>query len=169
MTNSAWPSAEFHDGYETKMHRDQPLRRKTVILASIVATSLLVLSGCGRSPPEASVTGTVSYLGKPVTSGLVVMMAADGRASIAGRVRADGTYTIHRSPTGKVTVVFFNSPPPKPPVNAYGLNADDPEVRQMLEDYKNFSPTPARYSDPKQSGITADLKPGKNECRIDLK
>lgn len=145
------------------------MRRKSGTLAPIVATLFLVFSGCQQRPPDASVTGTVSYLGKPATSGMVVMIAADGRASSAGRVRADGTYTIHHSPTGKVTVVFFNAPPPKPPANASSLAADDPEVRQMLEDYKNFSPTPARYSDPKQSGITADLKPGKNECRIDLK
>lgn len=135
-----------------------------------VAASLLAVGpGCRKSPPSARVVGTVSLNGKTVTSGDVVIVAADGRSSPTGRVRADGSYMIDGAPIGHVKVGFFNPPPPPLPAAATGPDGGDEELRQMREVARLCVATPAKYADPAHSGIVFELKAGANECNIELK
>jgi hypothetical protein len=126
---------------------------------SLLAVTLLA-SGCGGGGDKpASVSGHVTYNGKAVTSGTVVLLGADGTASATGAVQPDGTYSIAKSPAGKVKVVFDNPPPP--PVDRR-LPADDPESRAAAEDAARYVPTPPHYKDPESSGLTLELQKGKN-------
>ena len=140
------------------------------MLASVrlLPLSVACVPGCSQAPPAASVAGTVTYSGKPVTSGDVVMVGGDGRPSLPGRVRADGTFTIGQVMPGTVKVGFFNPPPPALPQTTSAA-AEDEELKQMRELAKRYVRTPEKYSDPQQSGLSFDLKPGHNECYIELK
>lgn len=119
----------------------------------------MLASGCGAGGDKpASVSGRVTYNGKTITSGTVVLVGADGKASDPGAVQSDGSYSIARSPAGTVKVVFDNPPPP--PVDKQ-LPASDPESKAAAEAITRYVPTP-QYKDPAKSGLTLELKAGKN-------
>ncbi|HEY7308262.1 MAG TPA: hypothetical protein VH643_02765 [Gemmataceae bacterium] len=120
----------------------------------------LLTSGCGMGGDRpATVSGRVTYNGKTVTSGTVVLVGADGKASDPGAVQPDGTYSIARSPAGTVKVVFDNPPPP--PIDKR-LPASDPEFKEATDAAARYVPTPPQYQVPEKSGLTLELKAGKN-------
>ncbi len=124
--------------------------------------------GCGS--PTAIVTGKVTYKGKPVTSGVVVFIDDVGRATLPANVQSDGTFDINRASPGRVKVSFDNlAPPPLPKAEPGSPLAEDAEFKQMAAAVENYTATPPKYKDPTKSGIVFDLKPGRNECNIDLK
>ena len=96
--------------------------------------ALLVLAaaagGCGKS--TATLSGTVTYRGRPVTSGEVVFLAADGRTVAHAPIGPDGYYTVQGVPPGQARVAVDN-PPPSWYATAQRLPAalaNDPEVRE---------------------------------------
>ena len=73
----------------------------------VIATVGIVLqAGCGKPATTASVTGSVTVSGKPVTGGMVRFYANDGR-SVGGQIDSTGHYSVADAPLGenKVTVV----------------------------------------------------------------
>jgi hypothetical protein len=126
----------------------------------LLAAALLV-GGCGGGGDKpASVSGKVTYKGKTVTSGVVVLVGADGKTSDPGPVQTDGTYSIAHAPAGTVKVAFDNPPPP--PVDRHA-GAKDPEAKEKAEEAARYVPTPQQYKDPEKTGVTLTLKRGKNE------
>jgi hypothetical protein len=56
-----------------------------------MATIMLVLTGCGDGgPPSGSVSGNVTYKGKPVTEGVVLFGSKNGPG--AAQIESDGSY-----------------------------------------------------------------------------
>lgn len=134
---------------------------------SFVIALLVFISGCGR--PTASVTGSVSFQGKPVGSGVVVFVDSSGRATTPANVRPDGSFEIKTASVGAAKVAYDNlKPPPLPKVKPDSAVANDPEYKLMAEAADNYVATPSKYKDPSTSGIAFELKPGPNECRITL-
>src|SRR5262245_35060772 len=81
------------------------------VLRWVCGILLLVLSvvfGCG--PGSATVTGKVTYKGKPVVSGTVVMLGSDERM-VSAEIKADGQYVLAGVRSGKVRI-GVSSPPP---------------------------------------------------------
>jgi hypothetical protein len=113
----------------------------------------------------------VTYNGKPVTSGVVVLVGKDGKTSDLGHVKEDGTYSIAKAPSGPVKVSFDNPAPDPVPKAQPGVKnaAADEEANDAAEQARKYVPTPPKYNDPEKSGLTFDLKAGKNEnCDINL-
>jgi hypothetical protein len=130
---------------------------------SLLAAAFLGLAGCRGGNLPASVSGKVSYQGRPVTSGVVVLVGADGKTSTPGAVGPDGTYRIAQAPAGTVRVAFDNPPPPH--VAPGNLGAGD-----AAQAFASYVPTPLKYTDAAQSGLTLELKRGMNPNRdIELK
>jgi hypothetical protein len=133
---------------------------------SALFTAALSAGGCGVGGDNpASVSGRVTFNGKPVTSGVVVLVGAGGKASDPGTVQPDGAFSIAKSPAGKVKVAFDNPTPPRV-VNEPGVA--NPEAKEQAETAARYTPTPQQYKNPDQSGVTLDLKAGKNE-NIEIK
>jgi hypothetical protein len=133
----------------------------------VVALAAAVLvAGCAR--PRASVSGKVTYKGKPVTSGNVVIIGQDGKASPPGAIGTDGSYVIDGAPVGHVKAAVDNPPPPEPPPNA-PKTPNDPEVQQDKQLAARYVATPPQYRDPKKSGLEHDLQSGSNTWNIELK
>jgi hypothetical protein len=134
--------------------------------------ALLVLAaaagGCGRS--TATLSGTVTYRGRPVTSGEVVFLAADGRAAAHAPIDPDGRYTVQGVPPGEARVAVDNAPPSwyatfsRLPATL----ANDPEVREARAQAARYVPTPPRYRDPNQSGLTHTVEKGSQTYDIAL-
>lgn len=144
------------------------LKCAAVTLSILLILGFLAAGGCDA--PSAKVAGNVTYQGKPVTSGLVVFIDAAGRATLPASVQSDGSFTISKAAVGPVKVSFDNPVPPRLPRGRPGSTAaEDPELVQMARAIANYTPTPAKYKDPAESGIEFDLKPGANVCDIELK
>jgi hypothetical protein len=145
--------------------------RKLLCAAALVLVAALAASGCGSSK-TASVSGKVTYRGRAVTSGTVTVISQDGTVVGSGAIQADGSFTIARAPTGAIRVAVDNPVPPGLTRSGMavpaGMSPDDPEIKAAREQARTFVPIPARYADPKQSGLTAALKGGKNDLPLDL-
>ena len=134
--------------------------------------ALLVLAaaagGCGRS--TATLSGTVTYRGRPVTSGEVVFLAEVGTATAHAPIGPDGHYTVKGVPRGTVKVAVDN-PPPSWYATGQRLPAvlaNDPEVREARARAAHYVPTPPRYRDPNQSGLTHTVEKGSQAYDIAL-
>lgn len=69
--------------------------RFSTIAVVFVALCSLSWSGCGPNRPETtSISGKVTYLGKPVTTGRIVFHPEDGRRPAMAAIEADGSYTL---------------------------------------------------------------------------
>jgi hypothetical protein len=127
------------------------------------------LGGCSGSAPKTnSVSGKVTYKGAPVTGGTLRIYytgVADAQQIAIG---ADGSYFAAEMPVGQVTVTVDTES-----LNTHGGSSD---YSKMGKDHPGFNPPqgggsgamvyvkiPAKYKDPKSSGLSADIKKGKNE------
>lgn len=144
-----------------------------LIRPAALAAALLALAGCGE--PTADVSGKVTYQGKPVTYGTVVLLDAAG-APKAGTIQPDGTYRIGGVRTGAVKLAVSSPPPPgSEPARkaATGRDRDDdkppPDVAPASpEVIRNWFPIPDKYGDPSKSDLTGEAKSGQ-PIDIDLK
>ncbi len=133
---------------------------------------LLMLPGCGGHEGLAPVSGTVTYKGKPVTSGEVSFVPeTTGARGALGTLDAQGNYELGTFDPGdgayvgthRVTVVSVG--PDKPvPAKKKG---------KMMEDEMQGSGDPLiprRYFSPATSDLKAEVVEGKNNViNFDLK
>ena len=154
-------------------------------LAFVPVVLVLFLTGCGggNSLATASVSGAVTYKGKPVTGGSVVFYPASG-TPYSAVIAADGTYAVSDIPTGEEVVVCVetesinpvqkeakgkeagmrekmmgNRPPP--PGQGGGSGGTSPETGIYVK-------IPEKYSKSKTSPITLPVKAGRQVFNIEL-
>lgn len=146
--------------------RRRPNRRRlvagTALLAALLAVNGLVRMDSSASTvlPTGAVRGTVTYRGQTLNGGQVRFTSRDpankvGHAS--GAIDRQGRYTFAGAPLGPVTVTVDTSIRPA-------------EDRFWRPGSKSPKPVyiPARFADPKQSGVTLELKEGVQDCDIRL-
>jgi hypothetical protein len=121
----------------------------------------LVLVGCGR--PAASVSGTVTFDGKPLPGGTVLFHRSDGRVEHA-LISTEGKYSMEDAPLGKVriTVRAHGAVPPALPNSAVNPPTPPRELDPRPEDRRDsgYVPIPPRYLDPEKSGLTYTVSAG---------
>ena len=81
----------------------------TRLIRSAVLLAALALTGCGEQTTD--VSGKVTYKGKSVTSGTVVILDG-GSAPKAGTINPDGTYRVSGVKYGSFKVAVSSPPPP---------------------------------------------------------
>ncbi len=139
----------------------------------ILGMSVLMGFGCGNSNGTSSVSGTVTYQGKPVV-GEIHFTPEDATGSARagmGQLDPSGHYTLSSFTSGdgvkpgKYLVTIISKGPDKP--------ISDKQKRLMMEeDAKgNGDPLiPKKYFDPLTSGLAADVKSsGDNVFNFELK
>jgi hypothetical protein len=150
------------------------MRRYLVTVGCLAAA--LVLTGCGGGRPgTASVTGTVTFKGKPVTAGTVLFIAADDSQSASAELSPEGTYAMPAAPVGPVKVAVqtatFRSRPAvaagaKPPP---GVSASVPQYRPVDNHVGTvYVPIPPRYEKAGTSDLTLTVKKGTQTLDIAL-
>ena len=146
------------------------------IRPAVLMAVLLALTGCGD--PTTEVSGKVTYQGKPVAYGTVVVLDAAG-APKSGAIQPDGTYRVSGVRPGPVKVAVSSPPPPgseptrKSAGGRDGRDSDDDKPPPNMppaapEVLKNWFPIPDKYGDPNKSALTAEAKSGQ-PIDIDLK
>ena len=134
---------------------------------------LIIIGLFFLSRPTGNVTGKVTFRGKPVYTGSVIIVGKDGVAA-AGPIETDGTYVVQKAPVGEVTVGVISKNPvylhkisvmrsSRTPVPASAL-ATPPNL-----DQRKWFPIPKEYEEPVRSGLTYSVKKGDNQYDIELK
>jgi len=150
---------------------------KTNFLCSMVAvTMLLSLTGCSRTAPSGSVTGSVRFAGKPVVAGRLALLCEGGSEPVFFADIADGVYRIAKAPVGraKVTVQAFAakaSNTVSSPMSATALPGAPPPMPttiSMPQHGKPLASFPERYLNPNTSGLTCEIKPGTQSQDFEL-
>jgi len=126
------------------------------LFSSVAVVLLGVISGCGSSE-VADVEGTVSYRDKPLEHGRVVFHPEIGRPAF-GEIGTDGGFPLTTSDPEDGALIGNHR------VTIHCDKASDPA--DAFSD--RVSLIPARYQDPKSSGLTAEVKPGKNAFYFEL-
>lgn len=143
--------------------------RPWIFVPTLLLSLLAVLvGGCtpaGTAPTE-PVSGLVTCRGQPL-EGVTVVFTPEGGRPATGTTDGSGKFTLSTFRPGDGAVPGRHkvsirpkagaSPPPMP---------GSPEAKQAQPEKPPF---PAKYSDPNQSGLTAEVKSGQaNEFKFDL-
>jgi hypothetical protein len=132
------------------------------LIGTAVGVAFLAAAGCGGG--TADVAGKVTYQGKPVVFGTVLVIGPDGVPK-SGAIQRDGTYRVAGVKVGAAKVSVSSPPPPGSPKFAgrkVGRDAvdDDKVITEEPVDpevAKSWFPIPERYADPEKSGLKADV------------
>jgi hypothetical protein len=134
--------------------------------AGVAAAVALAVGPAGCGGGTADVSGKVTYKGKPVTSGSVVFVGADGVA-VAADIKPDGTYAATGVATGAVKVAV-SSPNPAAAAAEPGGRGRGPAPAKPASPPAGWVALPAKYGSPDSSGLSTDLTPGPNTYDIPL-
>jgi hypothetical protein len=151
----------------------QAARFGRVVAAGFCLCGLLLVEGCGGG--KGTVSGKVTYQGKPVRGGTVSFIPEAGSPAMSP-IEEDGSYTVRNVLPGKVKITVNTesfrpqkAPPGVPPKFAKEMmekmNPDfaDPERA------KRYVPIPAQYRDLDKTSLSYEVKSGAQEYNIDLK
>jgi hypothetical protein len=119
---------------------------------------LVLVGGCARGP--GSVSGTVTYQGKPLETGTITFYDTAHNAPTA-EINKDGTYSIPKVAAGKAKIAVVM------PMPIAFKSGDLPGAGKPAEPLK--VPTlPAKYADPEKSGLTFEVNTGSNTHDVKL-
>ncbi len=140
-----------------------PIMRSCRILAALLfATAIVSTTGCGSGRPSTfTVTGTVTYRGKPLEGARVMFIPKDTRPA-SGLTDAEGRFTLLSFAPGDGAVVGEH-------VVCIAKFVPDPNDRGGSPYPKMLSVLSDRYATPLQSPLRATVtKEGPNDFRFDL-
>lgn len=141
---------------------------RRILIQTAIAMSLFAVfvsvSGCGGSG-KCSVSGKVTFKGKPVYGGVVTLMN-DKDAPAMGAIDFEGNYKVDNAPTGKVRIGVV-SQKPQAPRDRGGDRMKGTAVPGAGDPTKWFT-VDEKYADPNSSGKEMTLKGGANTINIDL-
>jgi hypothetical protein len=139
---------------------------KTVFF--LILAVLLCASGCAEQ--KATVKGTVTYKNSPLTSGEVRFIGKTGTVPRAALIASDGSYQIDDAPLGEVHVAVVSlkgAGSVFPPM--MGGKTSDKKSVPGKESKRPTSAIPAKYNDPKTSGLVFTITTGSQSIDIPLK
>lgn len=144
--------------------------RAARLFAPLIAVAAAVfLAGCGggdKGGNKSEVSGKVTLGDKPV-SGVVTFITADGQ-EVSAPTDAEGKYSIANPPTGQVSVIVKPLPGPSGPAAVMPKGGAE-MPKESMDTVGGGVPPPARYQAKMTSGLTYDIKPGKQTYDIPLK
>ncbi len=123
------------------------------------AVLLAGVCGCGHN---ATVSGTITYQGRPVTYGSVIVLSSDKTAR-SGVIEPDGSFTVEDVHPGQVKIGVISRSPAKTHPHQRPEGTDLEEVR------KSWVPLPHKFEDPDKSDLGCIIGPGTVRYDIDLK
>ncbi len=143
----------------------------------LLALALLSTAGClGKSQPTGTVSGKVSYNGKPVPAGCLVTFISDQGVAALGTVDASGRYQLMFAGKPNVPALPYNISVTFPGVVGPEMTDED-ERKYMAGDPATIAkfarkvptaPIPKKYADEFNSGLSFQIKAGTNSFDIDL-
>jgi hypothetical protein len=153
------------------------------LLCGALLVSSLALLGCSKGNPNAParISGSLTYNGQPIKSGVMQLYTPDGVA-YAAQISSDGTYSATDIPTGEL-IITVETESTKPAKTYKGTEAAG-RMQQMKQVGRrpgggdgggtaepppvHYIKIPAMYSNPKTSPLTVDVKAGRQVHNIEL-
>lgn len=137
-------------------------------LIAILGPAFLFASGCGGS---GEVAGKVTFNGKPVVVGTVLILASDSLPYSAPLGEA-GAFVVPKVPAGKALVAVVSRNPaltrPARPRPGKADTTPGPAKDAVKALADKWFPIPERFSQLEQSGLELIVKPGPNAFDIAL-
>ena len=141
------------------LYREKGSRQAWWLAAAVLAAAL----GChGAGTPEtAAVQGKVTYQGKPITQGVILLTPEAGGQAAIGEIQADGSFQL---------TTFKKNDGARPGKYRVAVQPSSSGAAVPgMEFAGGKPPIPAKYLDGSTSGLTAEIKPGKNTLDLPLK
>jgi hypothetical protein len=146
------------------------------LLLTVAAALALTPAGCG--PGTTDITGRVTFQGKPVVYGTVVVIDADGVPK-SGLIARDATFRVTGIRVGAAKAAVSSPPPPGAiPLSARDKKVQDDDNNEKVttpppsvdpELVRSWFPLPEKYGDPAKSEITLDVRSGRPPYELELK
>ena len=134
---------------------------RSVLACAATLAATVLCAADEKAAKTGTISGNVTYQGKPLPAGIITFHTADGKSSVSAQLQADGTFAAKDVPVGPTRVTINTKPAkPKPPAE---------KEPQKPEEGPKFIPIPAKYADPNTSGLAYEVKPGKQTLDLDLK
>lgn len=143
----------------------------------LCTVAIIFAAGCGSGSnlPKGEtgvVKGKITYNGKPVPAGCTVTFMKDqGGLTATGKTDTSGEYLLYMR-NGMNILCGTYRVAISPPNAASGLSDDELAKRSAegtLPDNTTMKEVPERYRNPETTKEVFEVKPGKNECNIDMK
>jgi hypothetical protein len=142
--------------------RSAPLRPR---FRPVLGIGLLALVAVGCQS-KGDVAGKVTFNGKPLVYGTVLLEGSDG-PPVQAKIQGDGSYSARGLPVGEVRIAV-NSPDPKS-VGSHTRFKDPAKQPPPPPDVPGWFEIPQKYSTTTTSGLTRPITGGSNEVNIELK
>jgi hypothetical protein len=140
-----------------------PMKRLVAFAAAALVCGAL---GCGRT---ATVSGKVTYQGKPVLSGSVIVLSWDGTAR-SGVIYADGSYKVEGVKKGAARLgVFSPDPATAHSILHHAETSDKNSGKPEKGKSPGWFPLPRALGDPATSGQKCDVTSSRVQFDIELK
>ncbi len=126
-----------------------------MVLVSFVAVVSIALGCSSPKPKLATLSGKVTYKGKPVSVGAIYFHGPADELAM-GNLQEDGTFTATDLPIGQVRVSLRVQDP-----GVYAQQLKAPATLEMpkSKDGDKVTSLPNQYSDPATSGLTYTIDP----------
>ena len=121
--------------------------------------TILIVAGCGpKGPVTTDVTGSATWKGKPLESGIVTLYSPTSGKGASTELGAGGTFTLRKVEVGSYQVSIA---PPMPAITGPDGTPPKPQAPFVL---------PAKFQEGQTSGLTFEAKAdGENKLTLDLK
>jgi hypothetical protein len=135
-----------------------------------MVTFAIAAAGCGSREP-ASVHGTVTYNGRPITSGTLTLMGPDNKVATSN-IGPDGSYAIDSITPGKVLVAVYSPDPvatlsPEFRAARAGRTPVKSQVTRMPVSDSKWFPLPERLANPDTSEVVIEVNSGSQTLNIE--
>jgi hypothetical protein len=117
-----------------------------------MAAAIVAVSGCNKGIQKVTISGTISYKGQPLSSGLLKFVGPEGSTS-AAVIQPNGKFIITDVVPGEVKVGVVEAP-------QGGKTASGAKTAPV--------DLPEKYRDPEKSGLKYTITPGMSELNIDI-
>jgi hypothetical protein len=133
-----------------------PIRTTSWAILALIVVAMGVVIGCSSPKRLATLTGKVTYKGKPVSVGAIYFHGPADEMAM-GNLQEDGSFTATDLPIGAVKVSLRVQ---DPGVYAQKLKGQGASLEKpTAKDIDKVTSLPHQYSDPNTSGLTYTLTP----------
>src|SRR5262249_33965630 len=131
-------------------------RRSSAVLLLVALPAVFVFAGCSRGKKGFVLKGSVSYQGKPLSSGMVRLHMADNRMAMA-MIRPDGSFEATDVFAGQAKVTIDEDPAVKQmmPAPVAARKAPAPKASTALP-----VPIPPKYKNVSASDLAFTVQRG---------
>ncbi len=131
----------------------------TLRTATFLAAMLTLLAGCGGKPTKkmVTVTGTVTYNGQQVKTGVIKFLAPNGDFATAV-IGPNGQFTMTEVVPGEQKVAYVSGP----------TNVGSSDGSRNAPAEKGVA-VPTKFGEPQTSGVTVNVPDAGGEVTVELK